>query len=31
MMLAGGFAWVFGVGHLEPVVPPLPDAAADVA
>jgi len=31
MMLGGGFAWVFGVGHLEPVVPPLPEAAADVA
>jgi len=31
MMLGGGFAWVFAVGHLEPVVPPLPEAAADVA
>jgi len=31
MMLGGGFAWVFGVGHLEPVVPPLPEGAADVA
>ena len=30
VMLVGGFAWVFGVGHLEPVVPQLP-AAADVA
>jgi MFS transporter, ACS family, D-galactonate transporter len=31
VMLDGGFAWVFGVGELEPVVPPLPEAAAGVA
>src|SRR6516225_6033046 len=31
MLLGGDFTWVFGVGHLEPVVPPLPERAADVA
>jgi tetrahydromethanopterin S-methyltransferase subunit D len=29
VMLTGGFISVFGVGHLEPVVPPLAEAAAD--
>jgi MFS transporter, ACS family, D-galactonate transporter len=33
VMLAGGFAWVFGVGRLELVcsVPPLAEAAADLS
>lgn len=30
VMLVGGFVWVFGVGRLEPVVPPLAEAAADL-
>lgn len=31
VMLAGGFIWVFGVGRLDQVVPPLSEAAADLA
>jgi nitrate/nitrite transporter NarK len=33
VVLAGGFAWVFGVGRLELVcsVPPLAEAAADLS
>lgn len=33
VMLAGGFAWVFGVGRLELLcsVPPLAEAAADLS
>jgi MFS transporter, ACS family, D-galactonate transporter len=30
VMLAGGFFWVFGVGRLERVVPPLAEAAANL-
>jgi MFS family permease len=30
VMLAGGFFWVYGVGSLEPVIPPLAEAVADL-